>query len=169
MGLLPRLGRKRAQKTGAEPGTLIHIGERKTDQVTIQVMAYDGQTLAEKTGQSVEDCREWKTNWVDRGRGVVWINMDGLHDVECVRAMGELMSRELSALSALEAVADVRGIGLMWGIELTGASAAVVARALDAGLLVTSAGERVVRLLPPLVIDEASVREGIATLREVLQ
>jgi len=44
----------------------------------------------------------------------------------------------------------------------------VVAAALEAGLLVTAAGERVVRLLPPLVMSAAELQEGVDILREVL-
>jgi 4-aminobutyrate aminotransferase-like enzyme len=74
----------------------------------------------------------------------------------------------LSAWTALPHVRDVRGVGLMWGIELTTAAAPVVARALDAGLLVLTAGERVLRLLPPLTIEVDELDRGLATLREVL-
>jgi 4-aminobutyrate aminotransferase-like enzyme len=44
----------------------------------------------------------------------------------------------------------------------------VVAAALEAGLLITSAGERVVRLLPPLTITAEEITEGCGLLRGVL-
>jgi acetylornithine/N-succinyldiaminopimelate aminotransferase len=85
-----------------------------------------------------------------------------------VRARGAQLGSGLGELAALPAVTDVRGVGLMWGIELAVPAAPVVERALGAGLLITSAGERVVRLLPPLVVTEADVAAGLDTLRAVL-
>ena len=79
----------------------------------------------------------------------------------------QLQSR-LHDLRALPTVHEVRGIGMMWGIELTVPSAPVVTAALEAGLLVTAAGEKVVRLLPPLVLSVADVDEGVDILRGVL-
>ena len=56
----------------------------------------------------------------------------------------------------------------MWGIELDGPAAPAVAAALEKGLLITTAGERVVRLLPPLTIEPDELEEGLAVLLEVL-
>jgi acetylornithine/N-succinyldiaminopimelate aminotransferase len=89
--------------------------------------------------------------------------------LENVRAAGARLGAALHGLTTLTAVADVRGVGLMWGIELTVPAAPVVSAALEAGLLVTAAGERVVRLLPPLVIADAEIDEAVVLLREVLQ
>jgi acetylornithine/N-succinyldiaminopimelate aminotransferase len=88
--------------------------------------------------------------------------------LEQVRARGRQLARGLAALAARPAVAGVRGRGLMWGIELTTPAAPVMAAALAAGLLLTTAGEKVVRLLPPLVIDELEVERGLRILAEVL-
>jgi acetylornithine/N-succinyldiaminopimelate aminotransferase len=85
-----------------------------------------------------------------------------------VRERGRQLEHGLQELRALGGVRDVRGIGLMWGIELESPAAPVVARALDAGLILTTAGERVIRLLPPLVITESEIAEGLGVLREVL-
>jgi 4-aminobutyrate aminotransferase-like enzyme len=56
----------------------------------------------------------------------------------------------------------------MWGIELEDAAAPVIERALEAGLLVLSAGERVVRLLPPLTIGEDELDRGLSMLRDAI-
>jgi acetylornithine/N-succinyldiaminopimelate aminotransferase len=85
-----------------------------------------------------------------------------------VRARGEQLGLELGALTELPAVKAVRGVGLMWGIELNTVAAPLVTRALEHGLIITSAGERVIRLLPPLVITHAELRKGVGILREVL-
>jgi predicted acetylornithine/succinylornithine family transaminase len=66
-------------------------------------------------------------------------------------------------------VRSVRGAGLMLGIELEGPAAPVVAGALEKGLLVLTAGERVVRLLPPLVIEESELADALDILGTVLR
>ncbi len=63
---------------------------------------------------------------------------------------------------------QARGVGLMWGIELAGPAAPVVERARAAGVLVLTAGEKVLRLLPPLVIEEDELDEGLRVLGEAI-
>lgn len=63
---------------------------------------------------------------------------------------------------------DSRGVGLMLGIELTQPAGPVVEAAFEKGLLICSAGENVIRLLPPLVISDEEVHEGVRILSEVL-
>ena len=65
-------------------------------------------------------------------------------------------------------VKEIRGQGLIWGIELDGPAGEVVTRAMDAGLLLCTAGPNVVRLVPPLVIGEDELAEGVDILHEVL-
>jgi acetylornithine/succinyldiaminopimelate/putrescine aminotransferase len=62
----------------------------------------------------------------------------------------------------------VRGKGLMIGIAVTGKPVDVMARCLAKGLLVLTAGEDTVRLLPPLVITDAEIDEGLSILRASL-
>jgi predicted acetylornithine/succinylornithine family transaminase len=88
--------------------------------------------------------------------------------LERVRVAGDRLAAALRTLPA-EHVTEVRGAGLMLGVELTERTAAsVIAAALEKGLLVVSAGERVLRLLPPLVVSDAEIDEAIETLRQVL-
>ena len=82
-----------------------------------------------------------------------------------VRANG---ARLAAGLAALPGVVEVRGRGLMLGAELDRPAGPVVAAALEAGLLVGSAGETVLRLTPPLTISAGEVDEGLALLEEVL-
>jgi len=65
-------------------------------------------------------------------------------------------------------VREVRGRGLMWGLELAEPAAPIVAAALERGLLVVTAGPQVVRLLPPLVIAVEELERGVAILEEIL-
>jgi predicted acetylornithine/succinylornithine family transaminase len=86
-----------------------------------------------------------------------------------VRARAAHLRAALAALAAeCPAVREVRGAGLMCGVELAGAAAPVAAAALERGLLVATAGERVLRLLPPLVITDGDIDEAIGILRGVL-
>jgi acetylornithine aminotransferase len=67
-------------------------------------------------------------------------------------AIGEhIRSRMSSRLSGMPGVKDVRGSGLMIGIELGSPCGEIVPRALDEGLLVNVTADTVVRLLPPLI------------------
>ena len=73
-----------------------------------------------------------------------------------------------AGLAALPGVTEVRGRGLMLGAELDRPAGPVVAAALDAGLLVGTAGETVLRLTPPLTITGDEVAAGLSLLEEVL-
>jgi acetylornithine/N-succinyldiaminopimelate aminotransferase len=84
-----------------------------------------------------------------------------------VRAKGRRVEQALAPLVG-GALRSVRGAGLMWGLELDGAAAPVIAAAQERGLLVLSAGERVIRLLPPLNIAEPDLEEGLTILQGVL-
>lgn len=69
------------------------------------------------------------------------------------RMMGEFRQR----LSDLNCVKDIRGMGLMIGIELNSPCGDLVAKGLEKGILINVAADKVIRLLPPLTItdDEA--------------
>ncbi len=62
----------------------------------------------------------------------------------------------------------VRGLGYMWGIDVMGTASHVVNEALSAGLLVCSAGEYTVRILPPLVASRDDLAAGLRILDEIL-
>ncbi len=66
------------------------------------------------------------------------------------------------------AVRAVRGAGLMWGVDTTEPAGAIIERARAAGLLLLSAGEHTLRILPPLVITREELGRGVAMLRTAL-
>ncbi len=74
--------------------------------------------------------------------------------------MGALLKHEFStALKGVAGVKDIRGAGLMMGIELDRPCADVVKIGLAAGVLTNVTQDCVVRILPPLIINEAEARE----------
>jgi acetylornithine/succinyldiaminopimelate/putrescine aminotransferase len=66
------------------------------------------------------------------------------------------------------AVRDVRGAGLMWGLELDRPAAGVVQAALERKLLINRTSDTVIRLLPPYIIDRATVDEALPQLEAAI-
>jgi acetylornithine/succinyldiaminopimelate/putrescine aminotransferase len=65
-------------------------------------------------------------------------------------------------------VREVRGLGLMLGMVLDGAGGDVVARCLEAGLLINCTADRVLRLTPPLIVTAGEVDEAVDILDRAL-
>ncbi len=78
--------------------------------------------------------------------------------------LGNVRDRSAQLAEAL----PVRGSGLLLGLECGRPSAEVAAGCLEAGLLVTSAGPRTLRLTPPLTVGKAEVAQAISILQGVL-
>lgn len=79
-----RFHKNRSVKSGLPPGTLVHIGDKSDKTVRISVISYspDGfeERHFEQVGQYLENpCKG----------AVVWVNVEGVHDVELIRALGE--------------------------------------------------------------------------------
>ena len=83
-----------------------------------------------------------------------------------VEAIGNYLCQQLAGLLAEHPAVfeEVRGQGLLLGLKLRVPNTEFVAAARKQGLLVVGAGDNVVRLLPPLIIEEAQVREAMAML-----
>ncbi|MGE5491558.1 MAG: aspartate aminotransferase family protein [Actinomycetota bacterium] len=73
------------------------------------------------------------------------------------------------SLAGLSGVVDIRGQGLMIGVELDRPCGELVQRALDAGLLINVTADKVVRLLPPLVFGEAEAKELVERLTPLIK
>ena len=97
---------------------------------------------------------------------------DRLHAPSMLRHVtenGAWLGEALRTLAdSSQKVRAVRGIGFLWGIDVTDAARDVVARALDAGLLVCSAGEHTIRLVPPLVTTRAELERGLRLLAQAI-
>jgi acetylornithine/N-succinyldiaminopimelate aminotransferase len=81
------------------------------------------------------------------------------------RAMGEYLAGQLAGLPGVK---QVRGLGLMIGVELTVENKPVIGKMADVGLLGVAAAARVVRLLPPLNITRADADEAVAKFAQAL-
>jgi acetylornithine/succinyldiaminopimelate/putrescine aminotransferase len=86
-----------------------------------------------------------------------------------VDRVGRHFEARLRAIAAKHPIVkEVRGAGLMWGLELSRDAAPVVPAGLSRGVIVNRTAETVVRLLPPLVITEAEADEALARLDAAL-
>jgi predicted acetylornithine/succinylornithine family transaminase len=86
-----------------------------------------------------------------------------------VRAVGAAMGRALGDLAERHGkVRAVRGVGMMWGVDVTDPAAQVIARARDLGLLLVASGEHTLRLLPPLVMSETDALAGLGMIEQAL-
>ena len=98
--------------------------------------------------------------------------LDRLSDptlLQHVRETGAWFGKQLNELAHRTGrIRQVRGVGLMWGIDVMGTAAHVVSEALGRGLLVCSAGDYTVRMVPPLVSSQEELQRGLQILEEVL-
>jgi acetylornithine aminotransferase len=84
--------------------------------------------------------------------------------------MGEIVMEGLRReLAGNAGVKEVRGKGLMIGVELDRPCGDLVRRALGAGLVINVTAEKVVRLLPPLIINESEAREIVSRLAPLVR
>ena len=72
-------------------------------------------------------------------------------------------------IGSLPGVIDIRGQGLMIGIELNRSCGGLMQRALDAGLLISVTADKVIRLVPPLIITEKEADEVVALLAPLVR
>ena len=86
-----------------------------------------------------------------------------------IASLGDWFAGELKALAQRHgAIVDIRGEGLMWGIELDRPASPVAKELLAHGFVVGTARERVLRLLPPYIVPKKALSEFISTLEQVL-
>lgn len=85
-----------------------------------------------------------------------------------VNTMGEHLQAKLKTIQS-PLIKEVRGLGLMVGVELTVPAAPLVAAGYDHGLLVIIAGTHVLRLLPPLILEETHIDQLIDALTAMLE
>jgi acetylornithine/succinyldiaminopimelate/putrescine aminotransferase len=91
--------------------------------------------------------------------------------MEHASAMGAHLQAKLRSLEQEfpHLIREVRGHGLMVGMELTREGEGIVKRLRELGVLLNCTAQTVLRFLPPLIISEAEINEGIAVMRKVFQ
>lgn len=80
---MQRLTKRASNKAGLPPGTLVHIGEKKTEKAKITLIDYNETQFQEKEVKTIEECFPFKDMPT-----VSWINIDGLHEVDVIEKLG---------------------------------------------------------------------------------
>ena len=89
--------------------------------------------------------------------------------LENVQKMGDYFKDKLENLkNKYSFIREVRGKGLMLGVEINYSSKEILKKCMDKGLLIGTAGENVSRFLPPLIIQKKDIDKGITIFEEVL-
>ena len=81
---MPRSIKRHAKKAGSSPGTLIHIGEKKTEKARITLIDFDEDHLQERQLGNIEEAFSLKDLPT-----ATWINIDGLHEIDVIEKTGE--------------------------------------------------------------------------------
>ncbi|MBC7962382.1 MAG: magnesium/cobalt transporter CorA [Steroidobacteraceae bacterium] len=82
-----RFHKKRSVKSGLPPGSLVHIGDTPNESVEINRICYNADNIEEHRYQQLDECL--LPPEPDR---VTWVNVEGVHDVEVIRRLGECHS-----------------------------------------------------------------------------
>ena len=82
--MMPRLINRRSKKFGLPPGSLIHVGEKKSEKVKISIIDYDEEEFMEKEVKRVEEC------FSDKDKSTItWIDIVGIHHIEIIEKIGK--------------------------------------------------------------------------------
>ena len=81
---MPRFIKRSSKTIGLPPGSLVHIGEKKTGNVKITIIDYDEKHFEEKEVKKVEACFSYKNK-----KTVSWINIDGVHHLDVIEKIGK--------------------------------------------------------------------------------
>jgi magnesium transporter len=79
-----RVVKERSVKSGLPPGTLIHIGEKSDREIRVSVIDYGETHFEEKEIKALKECFYYTDPSI-----VSWINVEGLHEIEVIRQVGE--------------------------------------------------------------------------------
>ena len=100
--------------------------------------------------------------------------LETLHIMKEMGFLEEVRSKSAILLEQLQLafqdhpkISAVRGLGMMIGIETSASLSKIVEAARQKGLIILTAGENVIRLLPPLTISKEEIQQGITVLKEV--
>ncbi|MCT4596012.1 MAG: aspartate aminotransferase family protein [Anaeromicrobium sp.] len=86
-----------------------------------------------------------------------------------IRENSKLLYDELEKLKKdNDLISSIRGLGYMLGVEFNIPVGGIIDNCKDKGLLLVGAGEKVIRIVPPLIIEKEHIYEGIGILKDVL-
>ena len=86
-----------------------------------------------------------------------------------VRENGAWLGEQLAAIARRSGkIRAIRGVGFIWGLDVVESAGDIVKRGWDEGLLLLTAGEHTLRILPPLVMDRAELARGLSILERVV-
>ncbi len=80
---MSRLTKRTAKRIGQAPGSLIYVGEKRTEKVNIKLIDYDEAQIDEKDISEIKQCLKYKDT-----PSTTWININGLHDVNIIESIG---------------------------------------------------------------------------------
>jgi len=75
---------KRSKKLGLPPGTIVHTGEKRHEDVKLSIINYDGTNFQEKAVSNVEEAFSFRNK-----SSVMWLNIDGVHQPEIIEQVGK--------------------------------------------------------------------------------
>jgi acetylornithine/N-succinyldiaminopimelate aminotransferase len=89
--------------------------------------------------------------------------------LEGVRENGRWLGEELDAIARRSGkVRAIRGTGFIWGLDVVESANDIVKRGWEEGLLVLTAGEHTLRILPPLIMDRVALARGVSILEKII-
>lgn len=84
---MAKLIKKRTQKKGSPPGSLIFVGKRRTSKVTIDLIKYNVESC-----ERIEDIPIGKVPEYRDDASIIWLNITGLHQTEIIAAIGAMFN-----------------------------------------------------------------------------
>ncbi len=80
-----RLIKNKPKKIGLDPGSLVYVGDKEKNPITVTLFDYKSEHFAEKRISNIEELQAYKTSDTRS-----WINIDGVHDVNILESIGKL-------------------------------------------------------------------------------
>lgn len=149
-----RLVKRRSSQAGAPPGTLVHLGERRVERARIRVLSYGPDFTEEREVANAADC-------VTGARGITWVAISGLHDVDVVRTVGECFDLHPLVLE------DILDTGQRPKVEIFDDHLVCIVRSFSAGRDRVDLQQVSLVLRPPFVISfEEAAGELFDPLRD---
>ena len=82
---MPELVKKKSEKIGSPPGTIVHIGNKRGEKTKITIVDYNGEQFQEKEVKTVKECCPYKEKPT-----ITWINIDGVHEEKIIEELGKI-------------------------------------------------------------------------------